>query len=76
MALLAVSDIAHVHFYAVGFFEALRMECGDQIDVTICCPPSVKTGMRDEKVGRLEEATVAQLASAAGAFRHTRPKQG
>ncbi|KAL8425956.1 hypothetical protein Efla_000933 [Eimeria flavescens] len=36
-------------FAVTGFFEALRMECGDQVDVTICCPPSVKTGMRDEK---------------------------
>ncbi|KAL8435094.1 hypothetical protein ACSSS7_002684 [Eimeria intestinalis] len=36
-------------FAVTGFFEALRMECGDQIDVTICCPPSVNTDMRDEK---------------------------
>lgn len=26
------------------------MEYGDRIDVTICCPPSVKTGMRDSDV--------------------------
>ena len=45
-------DVTFAHLYAAGFFEALRMECGEQIDVTICCPPSVRTGMRDEKVRR------------------------
>jgi short-subunit dehydrogenase len=28
-------------FAATGFFEALRMEVGTQIDITILCPPSV-----------------------------------
>ncbi|CDJ60147.1 hypothetical protein, conserved [Eimeria maxima] len=33
-------------FAVTGFFEALRMELEGQVDVTICCPPSVRTEMR------------------------------
>ncbi|KAL8271084.1 hypothetical protein Esti_005001 [Eimeria stiedai] len=48
-------------FAVTGFFEAVRMECGDQIDVTICCPPSVNTGMRDEKAFVAAERMLEQL---------------
>lgn len=37
-------------FAVTGFFEALRMEILDKIDITIVCPPSVETGMRKNQI--------------------------
>ncbi|CDJ37133.1 hypothetical protein, conserved [Eimeria tenella] len=55
-----------VNFFGYGFFEALRMECGDQVDVTICCPPSVKTGMRDGNAFAEAEKQLRQLQTNSG----------
>uniref|UniRef100_A0A0G4HPJ3 Uncharacterized protein n=1 Tax=Chromera velia CCMP2878 TaxID=1169474 RepID=A0A0G4HPJ3_9ALVE len=42
-------------FALTGFFEALRMEKGDKVDITIVCPPAVKTDFRKNAIGYSEE---------------------
>ena len=37
-------------FAVTGFFESLRMEVADQIDITMICPVTVETSFRDHAV--------------------------
>ena len=37
-------------FAVNGFFESLRMEVSDQIDITIICPVTVETSFRENSL--------------------------
>lgn len=37
-------------FAVTGFFESLRMEVGDTVDITIICPITVDTKLRDHSL--------------------------
>ena len=37
-------------FAVTGFFESLRMELGDKIDITIICPITVETSFREHSL--------------------------
>jgi short-subunit dehydrogenase len=37
-------------FAVTGFFESLRMEIGDKIDITIICPITVETSFREHSL--------------------------
>lgn len=37
-------------FAVTGFFESLRMELGDKIDITIICPITVETTFREHSL--------------------------
>eukprot|EP00921_Rhytidocystis_pertsovi_P024222 GHVQ01038919.1.p1 GENE.GHVQ01038919.1~~GHVQ01038919.1.p1 ORF type:complete len:337 (-),score=27.03 GHVQ01038919.1:830-1840(-) len=41
-------------FAVTGFFEALRIEQGEIVSITICCPPSVNTAIRNHQPLRTE----------------------
>jgi len=42
-------------FAVTGFFEALRMEVGNSIDITIICPITVETSFREHSL-KIQEA--------------------
>ena len=42
-------------FAVNGFFESLRMELGDQIDITLACPTTVLTNFRDNSLIKPEQ---------------------
>lgn len=37
-------------FAVTGFFEALRMEHQNDIDITIVCPPTIETNLRKNSI--------------------------
>lgn len=37
-------------FAVTGFFESLRMEMSDLIDITIVCPVTVETSFRENSI--------------------------
>lgn len=37
-------------FAVTGFFESLRMELGDKIDITLVCPITVETHFREHSL--------------------------
>lgn len=37
-------------FAVTGFFEALRMEIQDSVHITIICPPTVETNLRQNAI--------------------------
>ena len=56
-------------FAVTGFFEALRLEVGHQVDITLICPPSINTNLRDNSImkatsGEEEMETSLELGSA------------
>lgn len=41
-------------FAVTGFFEALRMEIGEDVDITLICPITVETNFRDHAIVKSE----------------------
>lgn len=37
-------------FAVTGFFESLRMEVGNEVDITIICPITVETSFRENSL--------------------------
>eukprot|EP00920_Eleutheroschizon_duboscqi_P014727 GHVT01034129.1.p1 GENE.GHVT01034129.1~~GHVT01034129.1.p1 ORF type:complete len:214 (-),score=22.68 GHVT01034129.1:349-990(-) len=59
-------------FAVTGFFEALRIEQGDKVAITICCPPSVRTPLREHslrpKEARTDHSQIKKKRIAEGAL--------
>jgi len=48
-------------FAVTGFFESLRMELGDEVDITIICPVTVETSFRDHGVIKIQASLSGTL---------------
>ena len=64
IGLLSRAGYCASKFAATGFFEALRMEVSNHVDITILCPPSVLVSTVNESY-ELPQTTGASLNGSA-----------